>query len=377
MRPPATEKRKEMKIALVCPYDFSRPGGVKSHIVSLSKHLTSIGNTVKIIAPNINSESVEEENVYFFGKNRSVNVGGTKIDVNIALGEEKQALKNFLKDESFDVIHYHTIWNPFIPLQVLSNSKAKQIATFHDTPKNQFVGDWVMPVVAKGIFKFLDQIISVSKSQSRFISRFSSREIHIIPNGIDLEEIAKLSAAVSTRDNDMFQLFFMGRLEPRKGVMHAVQAFHQLKLRYPKMKLIIAGDGDERAAVERYISDHALVDVELVGFVSEQEKYRLLKTSDVYLAPALYGESFGIVLLEAMAVGTPIAGYANEGYKNVITEEMAVGFAEPGNLNQLVSCIEKLIPSSIREELATHGLEEVKKYDWSEVSRRVLEVYLK
>lgn len=366
-----------MKIALVCPYDFSRPGGVKSHIVSLSKHLTMIGHQVKIIAPNINANLVEEKNIHFFGRNRSVNIGGTKIDVNVALGEEKKALKEFLRSEAFDIIHYHTIWNPFIPLQVLKHSKAKQIATFHDTPKNQFVGDWIMPAVAKGIFKFLDHIISVSKSQSQFISRFSKRKIHIIPNGIDLEEIEEIAPKISDRNDEFFQMFFMGRLEPRKGVMHALQAFHQLKMRYPQMKLIIAGDGDGRTEVEQYISDHTLRDVEMLGFVSEEEKYHLLKESDIYLAPALYGESFGIVLLESMAVGTPIAGYANSGYKNVITNAMQDGFAEPGNLDALVNCIEKLIPSTKREELSKHGLEEVKKYDWSEVSKEVNDVYLK
>lgn len=366
-----------MKIALVCPYDFSRPGGVKSHIVSLSKHLAMIGHHVKIIAPNINANLVEEKNVHFFGRNRSVNIGGTKIDVNIALGDEKKSLKAFLKDEDFDIIHYHTIWNPLLPFQVLKHSKTKQIATFHDTPKSEFVGDWIMPTVARGIFTFLDQIISVSKSQSGYISRFSKRKIHIIPNGIDLEEIGTIVPKESKRQDDFFQMFFMGRLEPRKGVMHALQAFHQLKKRYPKMKLIIAGDGDDRAEVEKYITDHSLIDVELCGFVDEETKYKFLKESEIYLAPALYGESFGIVLLESMAVGTPIAGYANSGYKNVITDEMMEGFAEPGNLEELVSCIEKLIPSTKRESLSKHGLEEVKKYDWAEVSKEVNEVYLK
>ncbi|NQZ77617.1 MAG: glycosyltransferase family 4 protein [Ekhidna sp.] len=364
-----------MKIALVCPYDFSRPGGVKSHIVSLSKHLTMIGHEVKIIAPNINTKSVEEKNVHFFASSRSLNIGGTKIDVNIALKEEKKGLKKFLEEENFDIIHYHTIWNPFLPFQVLRYSKAKQVATFHDTPKSAFVGKWIMPTVAKGIFRFLDQVISVSKSQSTFISRFSKRKIHIIPNGIDLTEIDEITPKENTRNDEFFQLFFMGRLEPRKGVMHALQAFQKLKMKYPQMKLVIAGDGDGRKEVENYISTYHLKDVEMLGFVSEQEKFRLLRESEVYLAPALYGESFGIVLLEAMAVGTPIAGYANSGYKNVITREMSIGFAEPGDIQKFISCIENLIPSTERKKLAQHGIEEVKKYDWSEVSQKVNEVY--
>lgn len=365
-----------MKIALVCPYDFSRPGGVKSHIVSLSKYLSLVGHEVSIIAPNINAKNVKETNVHFFGRSRSVNLGGTKIDVNIALGEEKKALKRFLKEEKFDIIHYHTIWNPLLPFQIRWYSRTRQIATFHDTPSNMFVGNWIMPLVARWVFAFLDGVISVSKTQCSFISRFSKRKIHIIPNGIDLDEIKAIAPSNNSRKDDFFQLFFLGRLEPRKGVMHAVRAFHQLKQRYPKLKLIIAGDGDGRAEVEQYIEDYNLSDIELVGFVDEATKYKLLKESDVYLAPALFGESFGIVLLESMAVGTPMAGYANAGYKNVLTDPMMEGFAEPGDLDSLITCIEKLIPSDKRDELAALGLSEVKKYDWEQVSKDVENIYL-
>lgn len=364
-----------MKIALVCPYDFSRPGGVKSHIVSLSKYLSRLGHQVSIIAPNINAKKVTEKNVNFFGRSRSVNLGGTKIDVNIALGEEKKALKRFLKDQKFDIIHYHTIWNPLLPFQIRRYSKTRQVATFHDTPSNMFVGNWVMPLVARWVFAFLDELISVSKTQCSFISRFSKRDIHIIPNGIDLEEIQEIAPSGNSRNDDYFQLFFMGRLEPRKGVMHAVKAFHQLKQRYPKLKLVIAGDGDGREEVEKYIEDFNLSDIELVGFVDEATKYKLLKESEVYLAPALYGESFGIVLLESMAVGTPMAGYANAGYKNVLTTEMLDGFAEPGDLAGFVKGIEKLMPSEKRDELAAIGLSRVKMYDWKSISKKVNSIY--
>lgn len=336
-----------------------------------------IGHQVKIIAPNINAKFVSEKNVHFFGRSRSVNLGGTKIDVNIALGEEKKALKSFLKQENFDVIHYHTIWNPLLPFQIRRYSKTKQIATFHDTPSNLFVGRWIMPLVARWVFAFLDGIISVSKTQCSFISRFSKRSIQIIPNGIDLDEIQTIAPKGGDRKDDNFQMFFLGRLEPRKGVMHAVKAFHQLKQRYPKLKLIIAGDGDGRAEVEQYIADCQLIDIELKGFVDEATKYQLLKESDLYLAPALFGESFGIVLLESMAVGTAMAGYANEGYKNVLTESMMDGFAAPGDLNEFINSIERLIPSEKRDSLSKHGLQEVKKYDWKEVSKAIEQVYLK
>lgn len=361
-----------MKIALVCPYDFSRPGGVKSHIVSLSKYLTIIGHQVKIIAPNINASSVRENNVYFFGRNRSVHLGGTKIDVNIALGKEKRTLKAFLKDEQFDIVHYHTIWNPFLLFQVrkYSNySQTRQIATFHDTPKNRLIGKWIMPLAARWIFPFLDEIISVSETQAQFISRFSKQNIHIIPNGIDLDEVTKFDRMKNQRNDHYFQIMFLGRLEPRKGAMHALKAFHQLKPRYPELKLIIAGDGDGRTEIEQYVKDYDLVDsIELKGFVDDKTKYKLLKASDLYIAPALYGESFGIVLLESMAMGTPMAGYANEGYKNVLTPQQMEGFAPPGDVDGLIKCIEKMIPSAKRRTLSIHGRKEVQKFNWGDIA---------
>ncbi|MEQ9402714.1 MAG: glycosyltransferase family 4 protein [Cyclobacteriaceae bacterium] len=362
-----------MKIAQVCPYDFSRPGGVKSHIISLSKYLTKLGHTVKIIAPNVNADLVEEPNINFFGKNRSLNLGGTKIDLNVALKEEKKALKEFLKKEDFDIIHYHTIWNPLLPFQIRKYAKAKHVATFHDTPKNQFVGRWIMPLVARWVFSFLNGIISVSESQAGYIRRFSKRKINVIPNGIDLQEINKYPK--SSKDPSCFQLLFLGRLEPRKGVMHALGAFRQLKGSYPNFKLVIAGDGDNREDVETFIKDYNLTDVELAGFVDESVKYKLLSESDVYVAPALYGESFGIVLLEAMAVGTPIAGFANDGYKNVITDEMRPHFPEPYDTAGLVKSIEGLLLSEKRDALTLHGLNEVKKYDWEVLTAQIDKVY--
>ncbi|CAN0308666.1 unnamed protein product, partial [Chrysoparadoxa australica] len=156
-----------MKIAQVCPYDFSRPGGVKNHITSLSKELRLLGHEVKIITPHSSSGSNDPE-VSSFGKNRSINISGTKIDVNIALGNERKSLKRFLKEEDFDIIHYHTFWNPVLPFQVWFNSKAKNVATFHDTPKSKWVGKTIMPVAASLVISMMDKVISVSKTQANF-----------------------------------------------------------------------------------------------------------------------------------------------------------------------------------------------------------------
>ncbi len=365
-----------MKIAQVCPYDFSRPGGVKAHIVSLSNQLTKLGHEVKILAPNINASQINEPNIHLFGRNRSVNLGGTKIDINIALGQELKELKQFLIAEKFDIIHFHTIWNPMLPFQIRWNSKAKHVATFHDTPKNQFIGKTLMPLAAKAIFKFLDKVISVSDTQATYINKFSSKPISIIPNGIDLELYQKETGRIESYQDGKFNLLFLGRLEPRKGVLYALESFNQLKTRHSSLRLIIAGDGDERPMVESFIKKHNLLDVKLLGFVSEEEKRQLLKTVDLYIAPAVYGESFGIVLLEAMASGTTMAGFANAGYKNILSIEMRKHFPKPGDQLGLIESIENLIKHpSERERLTKEGIEEVKKYDWEIIARQIDQIY--
>lgn len=361
-----------MKIAQICPYDFSRPGGVKSHIVSLSRKLTKLGHEVKIVAPDIHRVKESDLNVHYFGKNRSFNIWGTKIDVNLATGADLKALKKFLKDEDFDVIHFHTIWNPFLPFQILMNSKTIRVATFHDTPKSKLIGGTLMPLAAALIFPFLDQVISVSKSQSGYISLFSKRKIHIIPNGIDL---------ASTRKNELPErkksILFLGRLEPRKGLLHALEAFETIQKEFPEWSLLIAGDGDDRKKGEQYITSNGLKKVQFLGFVSEEEKTHLLRSAGLLIAPSLYGESFGIVLLEAMVQGLPMTGYANEGYRNVLNDHQASFFSKPGDNQSLSGNLKRLlINDAIRNQLSAEGEIEVRKYNWEEVGKRIEGVYL-
>jgi len=364
-----------MKIAQVCPYDFSRPGGVKNHIESLTKYLIHGSHDVKIITP---LPDTNQPNVYHFGANRSLNLGGTKIDINIALGKDRKALKNFLKEEKFDVIHFHTFWNPALPFQVRRYSQAKHVATFHDTPKSEWIGKTVMPLAAKAVFNLMDAVISVSNSQASYINRFSKYPISIIPNGIDLEYYQQPIEPDSRFMDGKFNLLFLGRLEPRKGLIYALKSFKILKKENPDLRLIIAGDGDESVLAEAFIRENNLEDIELLGFVSEEEKLQLLKTADLYLAPAIFGESFGIVLLEAMAAGTPIAGFANAGYLNVLNQEQQKFFSSPKDLAGLTSYIRLLIKDqNTREQLISIGKKEVEKYDWKLLTEDILEVYRK
>lgn len=371
-----------MRIVQVCPYDYSRPGGVKSHIDNLAMRLRARGHEVTIVAPNINKDKIQSENTRLFGRNRSLHFwGGTQIDVNIALGDEKRELKEFLRTNPIDIVHYHTIWNPFLALQVRYYSRAKNVATFHDTPADSFMGKSVaggvlMPFAAALLSKYLDGIISVSKSQSSYINPFIKDRIKIIPNGINLDAFSSDYPKLPQFDDGKFNILFLGRLEPRKGISYALEAYAVLKKKYTDVRLIIAGDGEERSTAERYVSAHNLDDVEFMGFIDEDIKPNLFTSADVYLAPAIYGESFGIVLLEAMASGTPIAGFGNEGYLNVVNGPWRDYFPAPKDTEALVGAIERIYQdSTTKESMVKWGLEEVKKYSWDTVTDQIESVY--
>ncbi len=365
-----------MKIAQVCPYDLSRPGGVKNHIFGLSDELEKMGHELTIIAPNGQANS-NDSKIRLFGRNRSLKISGTKIDLNIALGEDRKNLKAFLQSQQFDIIHYHTFWNPMIPYQVWKHSSARNIVTFHDTPKQKWLGKTVMPMAASVIFRMMDKVISVSNSQASNIGGADHPRIRIIPNGLEIAEYQLPIGKLDEFDDGKFNLLFLGRLEPRKGVIYALEAFKSLKKSTPELRLIIAGEGQEKELVTSFIKDNQLDDVRVLGQVNEATKIALLKTADLYLAPAIFGESFGIVLLEAMASGVPMVGFGNEGYLNIIPEQWAPFFPKPKDQQAFTDAINTMITQkSTRDDMIAWGLEAVKKYEWSFIAQEVEKIYL-
>lgn len=363
-----------MKIAQVCPYDFFRHGGVKTHILQLSEALRAHGHEVKIIAPKTGDQE-QDGNIFFFGKNYSLGFGGTKIDVNACLGKERKRLQQFLNDEQFDLIHFHTIWNPLLPWQVLRlAARVRKVATFHDTPGRgpipRFLGRYVMPWAARFVFRYLDGIISVSASQAAYLTRQSNRKVHIIPNGLDLT-----AAKPCQSRGDKLRVLFLGRLEPRKGILEALTAYQNLCFKMPA-EMIVAGEGALLKQAQLFVSENQLTDVSFVGAVTDPEKWALLASTDVYIASALYGESFGIVLLEAMASGVPMAGFLNEGYRNVLSAKQAAYFATPGDVAGLTSALREVATNDgLRNDLIAEGRRVVQAYDWQTLVLQVLEVY--
>jgi phosphatidylinositol alpha-mannosyltransferase len=373
----------KMKIAHVCPYDIDRPGGVQAHILAIAGALQSLGHSVTIMAPNISGRGIERlENgvkVARFGQARSISLGDTSFEVSIAFGHEKDALKRYLIQEAFEVIHYHTIWTPIFAFQVFRMSCCPAVATFHDTPADTKEG-WVLRGLFRGLSRVLlprmQAIITPSETPQAHLVVPPGRSILTIPPCTDLRRFADVAVDGSASLGGPVKILFLGRLEPRKGTLVLLQAFNLIKKERVAAELIIAGKGPDEAVLHEYAFRHAIRDVTFLGGVEENQKLTLFQSADIFCAPSLHGESFGIVIAEAMASGKPVVAAANAGYRTILTGEAAAFLTPPGDAAALASALKRLVlQPQLRQQLGCWGRANAMQYDCRTQAPRFVRIY--
>jgi len=357
-----------VNIGIVCPYDFTSAGGVQTHIREFSRTLLEQDHQVRVIAP-----SPESDLVLSLGRCRKVRFSGTEFEIAWADKTQYANFKERLKEERFDLIHLHTPWNPVLPVQVMAASSVPMVATFHDTAPETLLGrvltKTVMPLAAAALSRYLRAVIAVSPIQQAHLPRGTV----VIPNGIERESFNPKKVEPLTQYMDgKVTLLYLGRLEERKGVAVLLEAFSLLQSRGVEAKLLIAGDGHLRKTLEQ----RGVPGVVFLGRVDEETKRRLYRTCDIFCSPALGGESFGIVLVEAMAAGKPAVGAANRGYRTVLTDEGAELLVPPGDARALAFKLGQLIENPARRHrLGQWGYGRAQRYDWKRVASEVVEIY--
>ena len=368
-----------MKIAIVCPYDLYSPGGVQKHILDVAAELRKRGHNVKIIAPRCATGQKDSDNVIFLGKSRKIEFNKTRFDISIVYGKDKKRLVDTIRQGEFDVIHYHTIWTPFLPLQILLASKSANVATFHDTPPDNITGiltKIVFRILGFFLLRHLDSAIAVSEAPAEHLVKKPGHKIHILPPCTDLTAFSPDIKPLIARSDQVVTILFLGRFEHRKGIDILIQAFGKLMDRQHNVRLLLAGSGNEALNIDKSIKSMGLSGVITLGQIEEADKPACYTSCDIFCSPALYGESFGIVLVEAMASGRPVVAAANKGYSSLLQSKADLCLAKPGNAEDLYQKLSSLVVNrNLREELGQWGVEEAKKYQCNNLINQYIDIY--
>ncbi len=367
-----------MKIALVSPYDFNHPGGVVNHILALNQRLTAMGHEVKIISPLSHSITGNDERFLHIGKARPFPVRGTTIRISFSLRLAAK-IKEVMAREKFDIVHLHEPFMPMLCSAVLRFSNAVNIGTFHachGSPGYNF-GWPFSKVMLRLRQRKLDGRIAVSKAAQNYACKYISGDYTIIPNGIDLDHFSLDVSPIEEFGDGRLNILFVGRLEKRKGLDYLLRAFRHVKKNHPDCRLIIVGPGIRfRHKYEKFVKCHNIKDVVFRGMVSYDELPRYYKTADIFCSPATGCESFGIVLLEAMAFGKPVVASNIEGYASVITSGKEGLLVEPKSEVALSRALSALITDEpLRRRLGERGLLNARQHSWDIIARRIADYY--
>ncbi len=373
--PPANpaDPRPPLKIALVSPYGYPHPGGVNDHIRNQYEQLRRLGHDAWIITSKYGKERASEGHVIRFGTGFAFPANGSIGRVTLSWRFKEQA-RRMLAEHRFDILHFHEPFVPFLSPTVLDQSGTVNIATFH-----AFGGFspsyWVGQRWGSHLARRLHGRIAVSGAARHFISRYFPGEYRIIPNAVDVELYANAEPRDELRDGTL-NILFIGRLEERKGLIHLLRAYHRLRKRHVDARLLVLGAGPKLREYRRFVGLRQIRDVEFLGRVSDEEKAQYLASADIFCAPSTGQESFGIVLLEAMAAGVPIVASDIHGYKQVVQRNVQGLLVEPRNHKQLAAALYTLSRDpELRNEMGEAGRARAPEYSWRRVTEQVVDYY--
>lgn len=367
-----------MNIALVSPYDYAYPGGVRVHIAQLEKNFLRQGHRVRIIAPCSHPSEVKDaQGLIPIGRTFPVPASGSIARIALSLRLSSK-VKSILRQEDFDIIHLHEPLVPALPITVLRASATINVGTFHAYRHSDWrylygkrlLGRWLRKLHAR---------IAVSQPALDFISEYFPGQYEIIPNGIEVEQFAAAVPPVAEFCDGKLNILFVGRMEKRKGFRYLLAAYAQLKREFEQIRLVVVGPvSGAQSGYERTLEDMGIRDVVFVGFVPYEELPRYYKTAHVFCAPATGHESFGIVLLEAMASGKPIVASNIAGYAALISPGEEGLLVEPENPWELAQALRRVLTDpDLGQAMGEKGRQKAQDYDWKRVSQWVMNCYLR
>lgn len=369
-------KKNSQNLCVAFLYDDSldRTDGVSHQVKTLGKWLSDQGHEVCYLVGETKISSWSGGKVYSMSKNKVVKFNANMLTT--PLPASAKNIKDVLKRENPDVVHVQMPYSPLMAQKVINRlpGSAGVVGTFHILPANSLasVGTRLMRLVYGKSLRRIDTLLAVSSVAAVFAKTSLGTEFTVLPNAVDINQLR-----VKSSMNQPNHIVFLGRLVPRKGCLELLRAFQSLRKRIPAVTMTIAGDGPLSGQLVKFVSDNNLQDcVKFLGFIDEKDKPNLLSTAAVACFPSLGGESFGIVLIEAMAAGAGVVvGGNNPGYVSVLGENSQV-LVDPHNSSEFAGRLENILTDqNLATRLHERQQEQVKQYDVAVVGKQLVEIY--
>ncbi|UGT63317.1 glycosyltransferase family 4 protein [Nocardia asteroides] len=360
-----------MRIGMVCPYSFDVPGGVQAHVVELARVLIERGHRVSVLAPAADETELPD---FVVSAGRAVAIPYNGSVARLAFGPMAYArIRRWIETGDFDVLHIHEPNAPSLSMLALKIAEGPIVATFHTSTTKSLVLSTFQGVLRPYHEKITGRI-AVSELARRWQVEALGSDAVEIPNGVDVQAFAR-APMLPGYPRPGGTVLFLGRYdEPRKGMAVLLAALPALVARHPDVRILVVGRGDEER-LRREAGPHA-DRLHCLGQVSDAEKAAAMRSADVYVAPNLGGESFGIILIEAMAAGTAVVASELDAFRRVLRDGAAGVLVPIGDAAALGAALGGLLADAgRRDELVRTATRVVGEYDWPVVAEQILRVY--
>jgi phosphatidylinositol alpha-mannosyltransferase len=360
-----------LRIGIFAPYDLARAGGVATHVRAQARALRDIGHDVSVYGPA--SAPLEGGETPLCGA-VAVRFEGTESGLALDPRAAWRVAQLFASHD-FDLVHVHEPLVPLLPWLVLRQARAPVVATFH---VHRETGHRWYPAARPVLRLLMRRIrcrIAVSEPARRTVARHFPGAYRIVPNGIALDLFRIVRPRPSAFASGGVCVVSVGRLESRKGVDHLLRGMARVQRALPDSKVVLVGDGPERPALVA-LARSLFVNATFAGFVPDAQIPAYMQAADIVCAPAIGGESFGLVLLEAMACGKPVVASRIEAYEALVTGDGCGLLVPPGDAEGLAGAILTLAADpALRDTLGRRGAEAARRYDWASIARTLDEIY--
>lgn len=365
-----------MRIALVCPYDWAKHGGVREHVAHLADYLAA-QHEVGVFAPSSSPKTAGER--WFTAVGRPLPVPYNQSVAPVALSPlAGRKVLRALRDYQPDVVHIHEPLSPIVSATAAAFGPRPVVGTFHAWSSTYRMYR-LAGLAGRRIVRRLDARIAVSPSAQQYAARALRMPLgsfRVLPNGVDDTAFATAEPLPELVDPSRPLVLFVGRLEPRKGVDVLIRAFLRLRASSPRVRLCVVGEGPGRDRYQQMVPPSIRPDALFVGAVGPAELPRYHASADVFVSPALGGESFGVVLLEAMAAGLPVVASDIPGYRTVLKDGRQGRLVPPDDAFALAEAVATLLENEkLRLAMGAEGRQTAAEYAWPVIGRRIESVY--